>query len=167
MSRSSKILLLLVVLVFSLACALVTNPINDVKNTAGTAQAFATDINALTTQAAPLGTLIANPSLIPNVGDYFNPQGTPVAEWNGIPIMPQATAGQEHDQANYSFKFTGTVQEAQDFYNSSLETLGWSNMLSMPGDEQGALLVFQKESGILTITITAVEGSTVVLLTLA
>lgn len=167
MSRLPKILLFSIVTVFMLACALVTNPINDVKNTANTAQAFATDANSLLTQAAPLGTLIANPSLIPDVEKYFDPQGTPVAEWNGIPVMPQATAGQEHDTANYSFKFTGTAQEAQDFYNESLVALGWSSMLSMPGNEQGALLVFQKDSSILTITITSANGSTVVLLTLA
>ena len=166
MSRPFKILFFSIVTVFMLACAMITNPINDVKNTANTAQSFATDANALLTQAAPIGTLIANPSLIPDVEKYSDPQGTPVAEWNGIPIMPQATAGQEHDSANYSFKFTGTTQEAQDFYNNSLAHLGWSNMLSMPGDENGALLLFQKDSSILTITITSTEGSTVVLLTL-
>lgn len=167
MSRLTKISLFSLVIVFTLACSLISNPINDVKNTANTAQAFATDANALLTQAAPLGTLIANPSLIPDVGNYFDPQGTPVAEWNGIPIMAQATAGQEHDPANYSFKFTGTAQEAQDFYNDALINLGWSSMLSVPGDENGALLVFQKDNSILTMTITSADGSTVVLLTLA
>jgi len=167
MSRLSKILLFSIVAVFMLACALISNPINDAKNTVNTAQAIVTDAVGLATQAAPLGTLIANPSLIPDVGNYFDPQGTPVAEWNGIPIMPQAMAGQEHDPANYSFKFTGTAQEAQDFYNDALVNLGWSSMLSLPGDEQGALLVFQKDNSILTITITSADGSTVVLLTLA
>jgi len=138
-----------------------------VRNTANTAQALATDAVFLATQAAPIGTLIANPSLIPDVGNYFDPQGTPVAEWNGIPIMSQATAGQEHDPANYSFKFTGTAQEAVDFYNTTMGNLGWSPLFSVPGDENGALLVFQKDSSILTLTITTVEGSTVVLLTLA
>lgn len=167
MSRLSKILFFSIVTVFLLACALITNPINKVKNTASTVQAVATDANALLTQAAPLGTLIANPSLIPDVGNYFDPQGTPVAEWNGIPIMTQATAGQEHDPSNYSFKFTGTAQEAKDFYDEKMISLGWSSMLSMPGDENGALLIFQKDSSILTITITSADGSTVVLLTLA
>ena len=167
MSRISKLLLITILVVFVLACQLVTGPIDTVKNTANTAQAFATDAVALATQAAPLGTLIANPSLIPDVGNYFDPQGTPVAEWNGIPIMSQATAGQEHDSANYSFKFTGTVKEAQDFYNGSLVNLGWTALFSLPGDEQGAILAFQKDSSILTITITSADGSTVVLLTLA
>jgi len=167
MSRLAKILVLPIVLMFSLACALVTNPINDVKNSASTVQAFATDANSLLTQAAPLGTLIANPSLIPDIGNFFDPQGTPVAEWNGIPIMPQATAGQEHDPANYSFKFTGTVQEAQDFYNDALGNIGWSPVFSLPGDEQGAMLAFQKDSSVLNITITSTEGSIVVLLTMA
>ena len=167
MSRLSKILLFSIVTVFMLACAMVTSPINDVQNTANTAQAFATDANALLTQAAPFSTLIANPSLIPDVEKYFDPQGTPVAEWNGIPIMAQATAGQEHDPANYSFKFTGTAQEAQDFYNDALGKLGWTTLFSLPGNEQGAILAFQKDSNILNLTITSAGGSTVVLLTLA
>jgi len=168
MSRASKVLLFSLGLVFMLACALVTNPINDVKNTANTAQAIVTDAVGLATQAAPLGTLIANPSLIPDVGNYFDPQGTPVAEWNGIPIMPQATAGQEHDSANYSFRFTGTVQEASDFYTNGLGPAGWSPMITMPGDENGAILVFQKDSGILTVTVSNMnDGTVVVLLTVA
>jgi hypothetical protein len=166
MSRLFRVSLFALVFVFLLACSLISNPINDVKNTANTAQALVTDAVELATQAAPLGTLIANPSLIPDVGNYFDPQGTPVAEWNGIPIMSQATAGQEHDPANYSFKFTGTAQEAKDFYDGALPGLGWSTLMSMPGDENGALLVFQKDSSSLTVTITSADGSTVVLLTL-
>jgi hypothetical protein len=97
----------------------------------------------------------------------FNPQGEPVAEWNGIPIMPQATAGQEHDANNYSFKFTGTVKEAQDFYDAKMKDLGWSSMFSMPGDANGAVLVFQKDQKLLTVTIAKTDNDTVVILTMA
>jgi predicted 3-demethylubiquinone-9 3-methyltransferase (glyoxalase superfamily) len=82
--------------------------------------------------------------------------------------MPQATAGQEFDTGNYSFRFTGTVKDAVDFYNDTLAKAGWSTMMTIPGDEQGGLLVYQKDNQILTVTVTNMsDGSIVVLLTLA
>ena len=167
MSRIFKILLFVCVLAFSLACALISKPIDDVRNAANTAQAFATDAIALATQAAPIGTLIANPSLIPDVGNLFNPEGTPLAEWNGIPVMPQATAGQEFNSTNYSFKFSGAIKDAEDFYNDALPKLGWSQSFAMPGNEQEVILAFSKDTSTLVITITTVEDSILVLLTLA
>ena len=166
MSRLFKFILFSLVVVFTLACALITNPINKVKDTANTAQAFATDAASLGTQAAPFQTMLANPSLIPDVGNFFNPQGAPVAEWNGIPVMPQATAGQEFDQHNYSFKFSGVPKDVEDFYNAELAKLGWTATFSMPITDQGGLLSFSKENNALTITITVMEeGTTVVLFT--
>lgn len=165
MSRVVKVLLFVMVLLFSLACSLVTNPINDVKNTANTAQAFATDVSSLAT-VVPLETLGALPTQISAIGNYFDPQGTPVAEWNGIPIMPQATAGQEFDANNYSFKFTGTAKEAADFYSSSLAPAGWSPMVTS-SDDQGALLIYSKDDKFLTITVTPVEGGIVVWMSLS
>jgi len=167
MSRISRLTLVVVLAVFMLACRLVTGPIDSVKNTANTAQAIATEAISLATQAAPLGTLIADPSAIPDFENFFDPQGAPVAEWNGIPVMPQATTGQEFNSNTYSFKANATAQEAQDFYNEQMINLGWSHTISMPGDAEGAILVFSKESRIATITITTVEGSLVVLLNLS
>ncbi len=172
MSRLFKVSIFALVLVFMLACAMISNPINDVKNTANTAQSFATDVNSLasampieTLQALattmPVETLAAIPSEIAQIGNYFDPQGTPVAEWNGIPIMPQATAGQEFDASNYSFKFTGTVKEAADFYNGNLGTAGWSPMVTS-SDDQSALLVYQQDNKFLTITVTPVDGGGIV-----
>jgi len=174
MSRLSKFLFGFVLIVFVLACNFVTQPIRDVQDIAGTAQNFAETAQALGT-AIPAGTLQALPSLAPTIealasalpdfGNLFNPQGTPVAVWNEIPIMPQATAGQEFDASNYSFKASATAQEAQDFYNTQLTGLGWSSAL--PGEASGPLMVFQKESRILTITITSAENEVLVILTLA
>lgn len=175
MTRLNKLISITILVLFVLACNFVTQPVRDVQNVAGTAQSIASalpveTIQALASQVAsqvPVETLQALPSALPEIGNFFNPQGTPVAEWNGIPIMSQATAGQEHDPSNYSFKATVTVQEAKDFYDAEMIKLGWSQMLSMPGDTEGALLVFSKDSSVLTITITNVDGSTVVLLSRA
>ena len=170
MSRLSKYVLLVTVIVFILACNTVTKPIKDVQDVAGTVESLATAMPIETLKSfatsMPVETLQAVSSALPDFGNMFNPQGEPVSEWNSIPIMPQATAGQEHDKSNYSFKFTGTSKEAQDFYTDALVKAGWSSMFSMPGNDQGALMLFQKDDKVLTITIVSTDNSTVVLLTM-
>ena len=183
MSRLSKILSLIVLLVFLLACNFVTQPLNDAQNLARTAQAVASSLPVETLQAAasqiasaiPQETLQALPSAIPTLqalasslpdfGNMFDPQGTPVQEWRGIPILPEATAGQEFSENNtYSFKANVTAKDVQDFYTEKLEALGWNQPFSLPIQAEGGLLVFQKEQSSLAITITFSEGSVVVLL---
>ena len=168
MSRLSKFLFVAALVVFALACNLVTQPINDVQNLAGTAEAIATSMPVETLQAlsSAVPTFEALASAIPDFGKYFDPQGTPAAEWNGIPIMPQATAGQEFDEKTYSFKANVTVQEVYDFYNQQLVSLGWSQSVSLPATDAGGLLGFSKEDTVLTITVTTVNDATVVLLKL-
>jgi hypothetical protein len=182
MSRLSKFLFMFVLVVFVLACNFVTEPINDAQNLAQTAQALGTALPIETLQALgsaiPAETLQALPSAVPTLealasalpdfGNMLNPQGTPVQEWNGIPIMPQATAGQEFTENNtYSFKAPATTTDVQNFYDEQLTPLGWTQPFSVPIEADGGILVFQKDPNVLTITITASEGSVVVILTLA
>ncbi len=172
MSRSTKFLLVFVLIVFILACNTVTQPIKDVQNVASTAESFASAIPLETLQSfatnMPVQTLESVASQIPDFGNMLNPQGEPVKEWNGIPVMTQATAGQEFPESkSYSFKAKATVKEATDFYNDAMSKLGWSTTINMPGTDQGAVLVFSKESNLATITITADGDTIVVLLTFA
>ena len=181
MSRFNKFLSLSILIVFILACNTVTQPISDVQDLAGTAESIASSLPMETLQALaseiPIETLRALPSAVPSfealasqlapIGDMFNPQGTPVSEWNGIPVMPQATAGQDFpDTRSYSFKADATVKEAEDFYKAELETLGWSSLVNMPSDANGAILIFNKDSSTLTITIAESDGAIVVILTM-
>lgn len=181
MSRLSKFIMVLGLILFLLACNFATQPIEDVQNIAGTAQSLASALPVETLQALataipsviPAETLQALPSAVPTFealatqfGNYFNPQGTPVAEWNGIPIMPQATVGQEFDSTTYSFKVGVTAQEVQDFYNAQLTSRGWSQSFSMPGGAEAAIMSFEKDGTSLLITVAPAEGSTVVLLNL-
>ena len=183
MSRLNKIVSITILVLFVLACNFVTGPIKDVQNVAGTAQSIASSlpvetlqalasqvpvetIQALASQVSP-GTAQALQTTVSNFGDLFNPQGTPVEAWRDIPIMPQATAGAESNANNYSFKADATLQEVQDYYKAQLKDLGWNETFSMPADANGAIMVFSKDSDILTITITSPQGSTVVILTLA
>jgi hypothetical protein len=162
-------------LVFALACNFVTQPVRDVQEAVSTVQSVSSALPLETIEAfatsMPIETLVgtaqAAASEMPDFGNMFNPQGEPVSEWNGVPIMEQATAGQEHDANNYSYKFTGTTKEAQDFYEGQMTELGWSSTFSMPSDTNGAVLVYQKGDKFLTITIVTTEGDTVVILTMA
>ncbi len=172
MSRLTKFLSLAVLILFVLACSTLTQPIKDVQNIAGTAESFATAMPVETLKALasqiPITTLEALPSALPDFQGYLDPQGTPVSEWKGIPVMSQATAGQEFAQTNtYSFKADATVKEVEDFYNTELTKLGWSSFLNMPGTDSGGAQIYQKDSSVLTVTITKVNESVVVILTMA
>jgi len=186
MSRRAKFISLTVLVLFILACSTVTQPFNQARDLAGTAQAIATampiqTLQSLATQISsqvPVETFEALPSMMPSLEalatkmpdfeGFFNPQGTPVSEWNGIPVMPKATAGQEFkDSKTYSFKVNATVKDAQDFYKAELEKLGWSSTFNMPGNENVVVQMFQKDNDLLTVTITNVNGSVVVVLTMA
>jgi hypothetical protein len=171
MSRPTKFLSLTLVILFLLACSTVTKPIQDAQNIASTAQSFATampvdTLKALASQI-PLSTLEALPSAMPEVQAYINPQGTPVSEWNGIPVMSQATAGQEFtDTHTYSFKVDATVKDAQDFYKTELPKLGWSSAFSMPDVGNVSVEAFEKDNNVLNVTIMNVNDSVVVILTM-
>jgi hypothetical protein len=186
MSRRTKFISLTVLVLFVLACNAITQPLtNQAKNLAETAQAAVTampfeTLQSLATQIStqvPAETFQALPSMVPTLKalgtkmpdfeGFFNPQGTPVSEWNGIPVMPQATEGQEFKDSNtYSFKVDATVKDVQEFYRTELEKLGWSSTFKMPGNEDVAVESFQKDSNLLTVMITNRNGVVVVVLTL-
>ena len=153
MTNNHRILFISVLIVASLACGLISNPVNDVQNLASTAQSIATSM--------PIETLQALPSSMPDVGQYLNPTGTPVSQWKDIPIMTQATAGQEFNANTYSFKASGVTEtDVQTFYNDKLKTLGWSSTFGA----LGSIMLFTKDSNVLSITVSAEDPDVVVLL---
>jgi hypothetical protein len=60
------------------------------------------------------------------ISQYFNPVGTPLANWHGVPVMTQATAGQEFKADIYSYRASATYNTAAQFYNQQAGTLNWS-----------------------------------------
>lgn len=181
MSRLSKILAIVIVVVFLLACNAISQPFQNAQDLAKTAEAIGSAIPIETLKALPseipAGTLEALPSLvptleamvteIPGVGNVMNPQGAPVQTWKDIPVMPQATAGQEFTESNmYSFKVNATAKEIEDFYVQKLTPLGWKQPFGTTSQGDTAILFFQKESTSLTVTIMSSNGSTVVILTM-
>ncbi len=157
MSRIYKFIFIPVLIAASLACGLISNPINGAQNLASTAEAIATSM--------PIQTLQAIATSMPDVNQYLNPTGAPVSEWNTIPVMPQATAGQEFNKNTYSYKASGiTEADVQTFYNDKLKTLGWTSPFSAQGGSNGGIMLFTKDSSVLSITVTTVDQNTVVLL---
>jgi hypothetical protein len=159
MSRLSKILLGSTIGLFVLSCGLVTGPISGVENAASTAEAFATSMPVETIEALatsiPIQTIEALPSSIPDYGNYFSPTGTPVSEWNGIPIMPQATVGQEFNDSTYSYTVPLPASDVQAFYDQQMEALGWTSSFGFQPSQEGGILVYQKDPDFLTITMVA------------
>jgi len=158
MSRLFRYLLVAALALFVLACGLISGPVSEIENAASTAQAFATSVPLETIQAfstaLPMQTIEALPSAFPDVGNYFNPSGTPLDQWNDIPIMPQATAGEEFGETTYSFTAPVSATDVQDFYNQSMEDLGWTSPFGFQASEEGGILFYQKDSDFVTITIT-------------
>jgi hypothetical protein len=149
MSRINKSGFIAILGIASLACGLISNPLSGAQNFASTAEAIASAI----------------PSGVPDVGQYLNPSGTPVETWNEIPIMPQATTGQEFNKNTYSFKTSGlTEADVEAFYKTKLISLGWTSQYGAQGGSQGGIMLFSKGSNILSITITQTDQDTVVLL---
>ncbi len=175
MSRLSRFLAVTVVLIFLLACSLGSQQVREAENLAKTAEAIGSAIPVETLKALPstvpietlqamAPTLEAVGTAIPNI---FNPQGTPVQEWKGIPVMPQAPAGEEFAKENtYSFKAPGAIKDVQDFYNGKLPGLGWKTTASPSPEGDAALMIFQKDNSTLMVSITSSEDACVVVLTL-
>lgn len=55
----------------------------------------------------------------------FTSTEKPLANWNDIPIMPQATAGQAKNEDRYSFRVVVDSGTIESFYREELKSLGW------------------------------------------
>src|SRR5258706_8460862 len=80
------------------------------------------------------------------------PSGKPSSEWEGIPVMPKAIAG-EGDSKGYSFTINASPDEIQKFYEKELGKLGWNMFASGQGATNAILLIFMKDTGTLSVSI--------------
>jgi hypothetical protein len=151
MTRVYRYSLMVILIGTALACGVISNPLSGAKGLASTAEAIASAI----------------PSGLPDVTQYLNPQGAPVSEWNGIPIMTQATAGQEFNKSTYSYRASGVAEsDVEAFYKDKLTAAGWTTPFSAQGGSSGGLMLFTKETSVLTITVTKADQDLVILLSL-
>ncbi|MBI5935876.1 MAG: hypothetical protein HY867_19395 [Chloroflexi bacterium] len=92
------------------------------------------------------------PTETPSVPVLPIPSGKPVSEWEDIPIMPNAIAGQG-DSKGYSFTIKASSDEIQQFYEKELGKLGWNVFASGQGTTSVILLFFMKDTSVLTVSI--------------
>ena len=122
--------------------------------------------------AIPTSTFTAVPTLAPTITslqftetpdavEALLPVGQPASEWNGIPIMPNAIAG-EGDAESYVFTVKATPQQVQAFYQTELEKLGWQAFAQ--GNGNSSLMFMDKTSSTLTVSIIAKGDEVLVLL---
>ena len=120
-----------------------------------------TAIPTLTATLAPISTPVPPTGTTDAVAGLV-PEGQPVSEWNGILIMPGATAG-EGDQDGYVFTIKATPQQIQEYYDLELGKLGWQPFAQGEGDS--SMLIFMNNaSETLSISIITKEGEALVLL---
>ena len=91
------------------------------------------------------------------------PEGQPASEWNGIPIMPDAIAG-EGDEESYVFTIKATPQQVQEYYQLELGKLGWQPFATGNGDSSLMLMFTNNASAALTVSIIAKGDEVLVLL---
>jgi len=77
----------------------------------------------------------------------FTSTEKPLTNWNGIPIMSQATAGQEVEHDHYSFRVPVDSGTIESFYNDALKPLGWN-----PVDHQWLGTEYTKDKRTLLVT---------------
>ena len=105
------------------------------------------------------------PTETPDVISALLPSGTPDKEWNGIPIMPDAING-EGDAKGYTFTIKSNPRFIQAFYQSQLAKQG-ANLIAA-GVQNGKdvlILIFQKESEVISISIIPHDDLFIVLIT--
>jgi hypothetical protein len=92
------------------------------------------------------------------------PSGNPLSEWDGIPIMPNAIAG-EGDGKGYAFTINASPEDIEEFYARELTKLGWILFVSGQGESNTLIMVFAKDSATLSVSIIPLsDGNTYVLL---
>ena len=108
----------------------------------GTPTSFTTDTPAQTPTSTPVP-VTATPTLQPasatmiyslvSTGallegtQMLSPVGSPLQSWHEVPIMPQATAGQEFSNIMYIYRAHATLDQARQFYTNNSQSLGLTN----------------------------------------
>ena len=82
----------------------------------------------------------------------FSSTDKPLADWNGIPIMPQAAAGLQVSHGAYEFRVPVTygldMEAIESYYSGKLKSLGWSL-----ADSRWAGMKFTKDKSVLLVTL--------------
>lgn len=93
------------------------------------------------------------------------PSGTPLAEWNGIPIMAGAISG-EISNDGYQFTIAADPAKITAFYETELSSLGFELELTVDENAGYSILTFQKGDTTGVVAIVPLGGLNGVLITI-
>lgn len=100
------------------------------------------DINVpLTYEAVAIGI----PYQVEPTQEVILPSGTPLAEWEGFPIMPGAIGGEVVDDT-YQYTISANLSDIVAFYETELSNLGFEVEKNVDETAGQTFLYFQKES---------------------
>ncbi len=109
-------------------------------------------IPGMNTNGSPTLEIIPSPTLL--FDNHLKPIGVPLLDWKGIPVVPQAIAGEEYQDGSYSYTVNKSMEEGQAFYIQELTPRGWQPLnggFQRKGD--AAVGIFENDVTIINITI--------------
>lgn len=80
------------------------------------------------------------------------PTGKPVSSWNGIPVMPEAIAG-NGDSQSYTYIVKASQYTIVKYYTVAMAKLGWNMFATGQGSAGALMLLFMKGSTAMSISI--------------
>lgn len=116
----------------------------------------------LTASATPTLSATVTPTASP-LPPSETPDGRPASNWNGIPIMPGAVAG-EGDEEGYVFTVKAMPGQVQEYYQLELGKLGWQPFAQEDGDSSTIIIFTDGASATLTVNILSKGDDVLVLL---
>jgi hypothetical protein len=149
MKTNGKVIILSV-LVIALASCNTFSP-KPTQTPAPTETSLPTSTNTPEPTTTPTKTPVP-PTKTPSAPVLPMPSGKPSSEWEGIPVMPNAIAG-EGDSKGYSFIVKASPDDVQKFYANAMAKLGWNMFASGQGTTTAILLMFMKGADLVTISI--------------
>jgi hypothetical protein len=78
----------------------------------------------------------------------FSSTDKPLTDWNGIPIMPEAIAGQQAYNGTYTFKIPVDSGTIESYYSNKLKSLGWNL-----ADSRWQGMKFTRDKSVLLVTL--------------
>jgi hypothetical protein len=95
----------------------------------------------------------------PTVFALPSPSGEPLTEWEGIPVMPGAIAG-ETKSNGYAFTIEATPDQIKGYYDDALLMLGWNKFMTGKSEQGPSMLLYSNGSTTASILITPQDGDT-------
>ena len=137
MKAASKALLLCVLAMLLISCNILAP--KPTETPLPTETSLPTSTFTPETTITPKSTEITTADVLPT------PSEKPLSEWEGIPIMPNAIAG-DGDSNSYYFTVKSSPDDVQNFYEPAMAQLGWDLFASGQGTTEALMLFFMKDT---------------------